>query len=51
MFDLSKFFDLSKKYVLPATLLKSKNYCTTLQSIQSIKKTIQGIDDPGSFKM
>ena len=28
MFDLSKIFDLSKKFALPETLLKSKNYCT-----------------------
>ena len=28
MFDLSKIFDLSKKFALPDTLLKSKNYCT-----------------------
>ena len=28
MFDLSKIFDLSKKFALPDTFLKSKNYCT-----------------------
>ena len=27
MFDLSKIFNLSKKFALPDTLLKSKNYC------------------------
>ena len=33
MFDLSKIFDLkSKKFVLPDTLLKSKNYCTGIKS-------------------
>ena len=28
MFDLSKIFDLSKKFAPPDTLLKSNNYCT-----------------------
>ena len=28
MFDFKKFFDLSKNFALPNTLLKSKNYCT-----------------------
>ena len=28
MFDLSKIFDLSKKFALPDTLIKSKNYCS-----------------------
>ena len=27
MFDLSKIFDFSKKFALPDTFLKSKNYC------------------------
>jgi hypothetical protein len=29
MFDLSKIFDLSKKFAVPDTLHKSKNYCNT----------------------
>ena len=33
MFDLSKIFDLSKKFTLPDTLLKSKNYCTGNQNL------------------
>ena len=28
MFDLSKIFDLTKKFAPPDTLLKSNNYCT-----------------------
>ena len=28
MFDLRKIFDLSKKFAIPDTLLKSKNCCT-----------------------
>ena len=28
MFDVSKAFDLSKKFALLDTFLKSKNYCT-----------------------
>ena len=37
MFDFSKIFDLSKKFVLPDTLLKSKNYCiVTIRCLQSI---------------
>ena len=30
MFDLSKIFNLSKKFAPPDTLLKSKNYCTDI---------------------
>ena len=28
MFDFSKIFDFSKKFALPDTFFKSKNYCT-----------------------
>ena len=28
MFDLSKIFDLSKRFALPDNVIKSKNYCT-----------------------
>ena len=28
MFDLSKIFDLNKKFARPDTLFKLKNYCT-----------------------
>ena len=31
MSDLSKIFDLSKRFALPDFLLKSKKYCTTSQ--------------------
>ena len=37
MFDLSKIFDLSKKFALPDTLLKSKNYCTNNQNLLILK--------------
>ena len=30
MFDLGKNFDLNKKFALPDTLLKSKNYCSLI---------------------
>ena len=33
MFDLSKIFDLSKKFALPDTFLKSKNYCIIFKYI------------------
>ena len=33
MFDLSKILDLSKKFTLPGTLLKTKNYCTNNQNL------------------
>jgi hypothetical protein len=39
MFDLSKIFDLSKKFAPPDTLLKSKNYCTRNQD----PRVMQGI--------
>ena len=38
MFDLSKIFDLSKKFALPDTFHKSKNYCTTNQLKTSPKQ-------------
>ena len=46
MFDLSKIFDLSKKFALPDTLLKSKNF---LLSLHSRISTITISSDPSRW--
>ena len=43
MFDLSKICDLSKKFALPDTLLKSKNYCIHIHDSVKNSPTVGGL--------